>query len=101
MFTQACLKGRFLGTLLFILFIDDIYEQLDPETRISLYADDTKIWKPITSERDCEKLQLDIDRLPDWCVQNKMKFNADKCKALTIITTDYLWTDDSQNFSIR
>ena len=87
-------QGSILGPLLFILFIDDIYEQLDPETRISLYADDTKIWKPITSERDCEKLQLDIYRLHDWCVQNKMKFNADKCKALTITATDYLWTDE-------
>ena len=87
-------QGSILGPLLFILFIDDIYEQLDPETRISLYADDTKIWKPIISERDCEKLQLDIDRLHDWCVQNKMKFNEDKCKALTITATDYLWTDE-------
>ena len=58
-------QGSILGPLLFILFIDNIYEQLDPETRISLYADDTKIWKLITSKRDCEKLQLDIDRLHD------------------------------------
>ena len=36
----------------------------------------------ITSERDCEKLQLDIYRLHDWCVQNK------------ITVTDYLWTDE-------
>ena len=75
-------QGSILGPLLFILFIEDIYEQLDPETRISLYADDTKIWKPITSERDCEKLQLDIDRLHDidWCVQKKINLTQTNAK---------------------
>ena len=36
-------QGSILGPLLFILFINDIYSQLDPVTRINLYADDTKL----------------------------------------------------------
>ena len=36
-------QGSILGPLLFVLFINDIYEQISPGTSIALYADDTKI----------------------------------------------------------
>ena len=42
-------QGSILGPLLFILFIDDIYETISPETKISLYVDDTKIWRNMKS----------------------------------------------------
>ena len=46
-------QGSILGPLLFILFINDIYESISPETNISLYADDTKIWRNMNSYQDC------------------------------------------------
>ena len=39
------------GPLLFMLFINDIYQWLDPETNI--YADGTKIWRD--RERETER----------------------------------------------
>ena len=36
-------QGSILGPLLFVLFINDICHGLDPNTKINLYADDTKI----------------------------------------------------------
>ena len=46
-------QGSILGPLLFLMFINDISEGLDPKTNISLYADDTKLWREMSSERDC------------------------------------------------
>ena len=87
-------QGSILGPLLFILFINDIYDRINPNTGISLYADDTKIWKPISSEQDCVTLQTDINRLQERCTDNKMSFNINKCHALSVKATDYLLTDE-------
>ena len=73
-----------LGPLLLVLFINDIYTNMDKDTNIALFADDTKIWRDINSEADCEILQNDINTLSTWTRNNKMSFHPDKCKALSI-----------------
>ena len=75
-------QGSILGPLLFVLFINDIYENKD--SNIALFADDIKIWRDINSELDCETLQNDINTLSIWSRNNKMSFHPDKCKALSI-----------------
>ena len=62
-------QGSILGPLLFILFINDIYSQLDPGTRINLYVDDTELWRPINTEQDCKALQNDVNMLQQWCIK--------------------------------
>ena len=42
-------QGSILGSLLFVLFINDIYTCVSDGTNIALYADDTKIWRKIVS----------------------------------------------------
>ena len=60
-------QGSILGPLFFVLFINDIindiYENIEANTNIALYADDTKIWREINSNNDCNILQKDIDTL--------------------------------------
>ena len=75
-------QGSILGPLLFVLFINDIVHDINEETGIALYADDTKIWRTINSWVDHIKLQCDIDTLYQWSVKNKMKFHPGKCKVL-------------------
>ena len=86
-------QGSILGPLLFILFINVIYETISPETKISLYADDTKIWRNMKSYQDCIILQNDIDSLHKWCVINKMNFHPDKCKVLSVCDKKVPWID--------
>ena len=77
-------QGSILGPLFFVLFINDIYENIEANTTIALYADGTKIWREINSNNDCNILQKDIDTLYTWSKNNKMTFHPDKCKALSI-----------------
>ena len=77
-------QGSILGPILFVLFINDLPININSETNIALYADDTKIWRPIKSELDQKLLQSDINSLNQWAQANKMKFHPKKCKVLSI-----------------
>ena len=82
-------QGSILGPILFVLFINDLHQGISTDTRIallSLYADDTKIWRSIKNEEDIAQLQRDINNniLYLWSLNNKMKFHPDKCKVVTI-----------------
>ena len=71
-------QGTVLGPLLFVIFINDIAEELDHDTMIGLFADDTRVSRIINSEEDMEKLQAELDKVYKWQELNNMKFNADK-----------------------
>ena len=47
-------QGSIIGPLLFVLFINDIYENVDEKSYTNLYADDTKLWRKIASSADCD-----------------------------------------------
>ena len=77
-------QGSILGPILFVLFINDLPSGLSPGTELALYADDTKIWRGITSYLDHQILQNDINYLNTWATSNKMKFHPLKCKVVSI-----------------
>ena len=56
-------QGSILGPILFVLFINDLPQGLNPGTDLALYADDTKIWRKILSESDVVALEIDINYL--------------------------------------
>ena len=47
-----------------------------------MYADDTKLYKSITSICDCQSLQITLGNLNSWSKHNRIKFNT--CKSLTV-----------------
>ena len=77
-------QGSILGPILFVLFINDLPSGLSQGTELALYADDTKIWRGITSYSDHQLLQNDINYLNSWATSNKMKFHPLKCKVVSI-----------------
>ncbi|MCP4460194.1 MAG: hypothetical protein GY816_19545, partial [Cytophagales bacterium] len=77
-------QGSIIGPILFVLFINDLPLGLSSGTNLALYADDTKIWRPIKESADHRILQTDIDYLNNWASINKMKFHSLKCKVVSI-----------------
>ncbi|MCP4459028.1 MAG: hypothetical protein GY816_13550 [Cytophagales bacterium] len=77
-------QGSILGPLLFVLFINDMFSVVSTDTNITLYADDTKIWRRITMFSDHFRLQNDVNNLFDWSVRYKMVFHPKKCKAVSV-----------------
>lgn len=84
--TSGVPQGSHLGPLLFLVFIDDIYDVIK-NSKILLYADDCKIYKTIQNAKDCEKLQYDIDNIAKWCQLNNMFLNLDKCQVMSFFRT--------------
>ena len=75
--------GSILGPLLFILFINDLPAAVKNCTSFG-YADDFKI-----TTSDLNNLQEDIHVIEDWCNDNKMTLNEDKCYLLPVKSTNH------------
>lgn len=75
-------QGSHLGPLLFLIFINDITDSFN-SVHYQLYADDMKLYMPITSIVDCVNFQADLNRLDSWCKNNQLFLNIDKCKVMS------------------
>ena len=80
--TSGVPQGSVLGPLLFIMYINDLDSGIT--SRISKFADDTKIGRVINSNDDCINLQKDLDLLHKWSEDWQMEFNVNKCKVLSV-----------------
>jgi hypothetical protein len=63
-----------------LAYVNDIWRNI--ESTIRLFADDYVIYRKITNKEDIEILQKDVDRLGGWAVENTMKINPSKSKAV-------------------
>ena len=79
-------EGGVLGPLLFLAHVNDIWKNID--STIRLFANDCVIYINITNNEDMEKFQEVLDRFRQWAVENSMKINRSKRKA---VRTWNLW----------
>ena len=54
-----------LGPILFIIYVNDLPDCI--QSYLGIFADDTKLYRPICSSEDSSILQEDIDSALQWC----------------------------------
>ena len=75
-------QGTVLGPLLFIIYINDILTNIESDGY--LFADDTKIFRKISTLNDSLALQKDIHSMGNWSKLWVLGFNRDNCHILTL-----------------
>ena len=70
-------QGTVNGPLFFLIMLFDIDEDLK-HSLLSSFADDTRLFKEISSTDDVTLLQNDLDSVYKWARRNNMSFNSTK-----------------------
>ncbi|MCG8046380.1 MAG: hypothetical protein JAY66_11960 [Candidatus Thiodiazotropha taylori] len=80
--TSGVPQGSVLGPLLFLLYINDLPDNIQSQVR--LFADDTAVYLTVSSPSDTQTLQSDLERLQLWERTWDMEFNPSKCQVIHI-----------------
>ena len=75
-------QGTVLGPVLFVIYINDLLDNIKSDGL--MFADDTKIFRHITSREDDLAFQSDIKLLEHWSDKWQLQFHPDKCHVLTL-----------------
>ena len=80
--TSGVPQGSVVGPLLFLLYINDLPENI--QSQVVLFADDTAVYLTVTNTNDSNILQSDLDILQESERTWDMEFNSSKCQVLHI-----------------
>ncbi|XP_028966879.1 uncharacterized protein LOC114828136 [Galendromus occidentalis] len=78
----GCPQGTVCGSLLFLLFIDQLRHIVPPSVCFTMYADDVKLTVPIRSEIDFVTLQATLESFVTWSDLMGLSLSAHKCGVL-------------------
>ena len=73
-------QGSVLGPVLFLLFVNEIPGLV--QSKVKMFADDMKIYRPVSSCEDVKIMQQDLDILGKWSDIWLLRFNVSKCRAM-------------------
>ena len=78
--TSGVPQGNVLGPLLFLVYVNDIWRNINSNNRI--FADDCKIYRKITSKNNIEICRWTWTSWAEWVVDNGIKINPRRSKAI-------------------
>lgn len=81
-------QGSNLGTLLFLLFINDFTICFTLNAYL-MYADDVKLFLPVKTQDDYYLVQQYIDSFNPWCLNNALELAIDKSYIYYNIITSF------------
>lgn len=73
-------QGSCIGPLLFLIYINDIFDDMPTGVHCSLYADDSKL----SVVEEPTLLQLALDKVSEWSARWKLSLCEKKCVVLNI-----------------
>ena len=85
--TSGIPQGSVLGPLLFVIYINDLPDQMKSD--MFLFADDTKIFRRISTKQDEVILQKDINEMVKWADQWQLEFHPDKCVKMSVNNKEF------------
>jgi len=87
-------QGSVLGPILFIFYINDLY-QLPLKAKIIGYADDTSLlYTAETREQVEENFAYDFNILQPWFTKNQLHLNKEKCKTVIFAYKSLNWMNE-------
>ena len=98
-------QGTVLGPVMFLIHISGMEAGLDVDTRLTSFADDTRIIRRIKSDNDLIQLQTDLRTVYEWGEEKNMEFNGDKFEVMRywpdkiqqIFQTGHFYEDPDRN----
>ena len=78
--TNGIPQRSVLGPILFVCYTNDMPEVAD--SPVHMFANDTKIYRQITTQSDQKTLQADLKQLEEWSRKWQLCFNEEKCKVM-------------------
>ena len=80
--TSGVPQGSVLGPILFLVYINDLPEQV--RSKVRLFADDTALYLTLNDINDSRTIQNDLDHLQIWEADWDMEFNPSKCQVIQV-----------------
>ncbi len=71
-----------LAPIMFLVYINDIKDNIGNGSYMNMFADDAKIQRKIITIDSCLELQNDLTKLYEWRQKWQMEFSADKCHVM-------------------